>query len=266
MEINPIAPSMNYTADGFPLSSDEAFKLYARTEEFESLKTDDKTIIGAINELVEGTDKFVENVEETSINGLTTTSKTVEGAINELDASLKATDLTVGEIQGDVTALQSDVSSLSTVVEGLVKPTLTLNEVSFTDPNYFKAKGTQPPVIVNDDYVAFSFVCTVEQDIQYTDNNVEIVNLNFNDSAVVDLTKMPTSFYIPARITYFDNNGDFVKNVSTLLEARWEQALSSYDISVYLHDVVDNNGSTTKPEIYFSGIVPYIATNVNEGE
>lgn len=256
MDINPHAPQMNYTADGFPLSSEDAFKLYARSEEFESLTTDDKTIIGALNELNAKSDNYVENVKTVEISTLETDSKTVAGAINEHE-----TDITNLRLQES--SLNNRVSQLEVDVEDLKQDKLTFTDAVFTNPNYFTGNDNAP-LIVTEHYVAVSYVADVEQDIQYTDGEVEVININLSQTATLDLVNMPTSFYIPARITYFDSNEHFVKNVSTLLEARWEHGQNSYDISIYLHDEIDNNGSTTKPKLFFSGVIPYVSIKTLE--
>lgn len=251
MVIEPNTPQMNYTVDGLPMSSKDAFKMYARTEEFDSLHTEDKTVIGALNELADNQCKcdFVEDVTTKTIVALETTNKTVAGAINENKEDIESLLTRVG-------AVEEDVEELTTTVESLVKDKLTLVEAVFTNPNYFTGVATRP-VIVNENYVAISYLASVEQDLQYSDGEVEVINLNLNATATLDLQNMPTTFYIPCRIRYFDNNGDFVKNESKLLEARWEQAMGGYDISIYIHDTIDNNGSTTKPQMSFSGIIPY---------
>lgn len=256
MDINPNTPQMNYTVDGFPLSSEDAFKMYARTEEFDSLTTDDKTIIGAINELASKSDDFVDNVKTVEISTLETTNKTVAGAINEHETDI--TNLRLAD-----TSFNERISGLEDDVEELKKDKLTFSDAVFTNPSYFTGDD-EKPIIVNEDYVAISYTATVEQDIQYSDGEVEVININLTETATLDLAHMPTSFYIPARITYFDSNKDFVKNVSTLLEARWEHGQNSYDISVYLHDEIDNNGSTTKPTLYFSGVIPYVSIKPQE--
>ena len=255
MVIEPNTPQMNYTVDGLPMSSKDAFKMYARTEEFDSLHTEDKTVIGALNELADNQCKcdFVEDVNTKTIVALQTTDKTVAGAINENKEDIDNLLTRVG-------AVEEDVEELTTTVESLVKDKLTLVEAVFTNPNYFTEVVTEAgtaPVIVNENYVAISYRASVEQDLQYTDGEVEVINISLNATATLDLQKMPTTFYIPCRINYFDNYGDFVKNESKLLEARWEQAMGGYDISVYIHDTIDNNESTTKPEMSFSGIIPY---------
>jgi len=257
MEIKPNTPSMNYNVLGFPMSTEDAFALLARSLNFDDLDTDAKTIISAINELVASADDFVENVNETTVNTLTTTNKTVSGSINE------TYDLAMDN-KGDISDINEELRYIDLDIEEIkshIKPELTLSEVTYTNPAYFT--GDAEPVIVNDDYVAISYTADVEQDIQYSDGELEVININLRQTATLDLTNgMPANFYIPARVTYFDSNGDFVKNVTTLLEARWEQGQNSYDISIYLHDVIDNTGSTTRPKLAFSGIIPYVAMNV----
>lgn len=283
MVIEPNTPSMNYTVDGIPMSSEDAFKMYMNSVEFESLTTDQKTIINAINE-VDGKcadlDSRLDEAEE-DIAGLAEDIANIDilGVINETVNTAFTGDLagmtTKGAIDAaydkGVEALAAAGTALDndfvTFKKSLTAPGINLVEAVFTNPSYFTEVSSQP-YIVNPHYVAISMKAKIKQDIQYSDNELEVVNVNFSDNTytfapnktatiALDLAHTPREFYIPARVVFYDSNGDFVRNQNTLLLARWEQAQGGYDLSIYLHDEIDNNGSTTEPDLLLSGNIPY---------
>lgn len=268
MDINPHYPIERYTVEGFPLSSLEAFRLYVMSEEFQTLTTDDKTIIGAINELKYAIDNF-------DLDGYATTAWVTEYVTGLLDgyvttvtfAALESrVDTLETTVAGHTTAL-ADLDSRVTVLEGRCPEPITFVLSSNTNPRYFTASN--PAVVTTSHHFHFTHQGEFVQSTDYNDGILEIMNFTFadnvhlvtNDGTPVD-SNTNEEYYIPMLLEYFDSNNAFVNSKTVMLTGIWSREAGGYDFSVYFRDTVTI--PTGGKVVYkFSGVIPYNSVPAN---
>lgn len=237
MDIVPHYPIEKYNVEGFPLSSLEAFILYVNGAEIYSLETDNKTIVGAINELL------------ADINGIDLSPYATWEALEDY-----ATKAELQQVQGEVNALTLIVNQHTTQIEGLrtdvdmliakLPPDpLTFVLSSNTNPRYWAATA-QNPAVNN-----FGFGITQEgefiQSTDLSDGILEILNLTFADNVVlkdfngneVDSNNTP-HFYIPMTVDYYDSNNNYTSSEHFMLDGTWTREMGAYDFSIYFRGVV----------------------------
>ena len=265
MEITPHEPVMRYEVKGYPLNSMDAFILFVNGTEIYSLTTNNKTIVGAINELkalIDGFDlsKYAtkEEVDEklkdyaklTDLVNFVTSDE-----FNKFKESIKADvnnhTVRIATLEGDISSIKAQ---LAEIIPKLPNDAIFHVLTTFTNPRYFKER-THWGTFTTDNYVAFSYDTTVEQSIQLEDGILEVININLLRNVEVDFTKTPTHFFIPAVIDFYDDAGVYTKSQHVMLDAEWTIETNSYDISVYFKGIIENiNEHTT---IRFSGMIPY---------
>lgn len=268
MDIVPHYPIERYTVEGFPLSSLEAFILYANGAEIYSLITKSKTIVGAINELKQMFDDL-------DLSGYATKEDLEDYAkLTDLEDLARKED--IAQLQAQVNAILSivqrheeEIANLRSDVDGLLakqpNDPLILSLVSNTNPRYFAA--TVPDVHIT----PYSFNLTHEGDFvqstQLADGILEILNITFVDNVrlyedngePIDSRSTP-HFYIPMAVDYYDANDNFTGSDNFMLDCQWSAEMGAYDMSIYFRGVVDipNNG---RAHYKFSAFIPYNAKN-----
>ena len=250
LNITPHYPIQKYNVEGYPLSSLEAFILYANGADIYSLITENKTIVGAINELK----KLFDNID---------LSQYVTR--DELDAYAKLEDLLKYATKEELKQLQVKLTNLTTIVNNhttqiediqkiindilsqLPPGILTFVLASNTNPRYFAT--TVSPVHVS----PYNFNVTQEgeviQDIVLADGILEILNLTFADNVTlcndagtpIDSTMTP-HFYIPMTVDYYNSSNEYTGSDNFMLDGQWSREMGAYDFSIYFR------GEITIPE------------------
>ena len=281
MEFTPHTPSMLYKTSGFPLSSEDAFKIFSNGLEINSLTTEHKTIVGAINELkydidnidlsdyltkaeaeatyakITDLDDYVsESVYNTFVSSVTT-------GLSNLDTRVTSLESRTTALEGRVLTVENDIDTitdrLSDVIAELPNQPITINLDTFTNPAYFTQD--EKYLLRSTPYsVDFSYLANVLQDIDPTDGILEVVNISLTrDTVDIDLNDSPRHFYIPATVDNFDSNGNFISTTPMTLDCELTQEMNGYDISVYVRGTISNVNQYTK--LKFSGSVPYTGVN-----
>lgn len=237
LDIVPHKPVMEYQVEGFPLSSLEAFVLYANAAEIYSLLTNHKTIVGAINELW-GILDAIDWDNYVTIDMLD--DYVTWPAFNALKDDVTNLTLTVNNHTTLIGKLREDVDYLFTK---LPPDPLIFVLSSNTNPRYFSAVA-QTPHVNN-----YGFGITQEGDfVQSTtlaDGILEILNLTFKDNVIlrdfagneVDSNNTP-HFYIPMTVDYFDSNSNYTGSDHFMLDGTWSREMGAYDFSIYFRGVV----------------------------
>lgn len=270
MEITPHGPSMNYTVNGFPLSSEDAFKVFSNGLEINSLTTNNKTIVGAINEIkndivnIDLSDYLTKDEAEETYAKITDLSDyATKTEFNTLSQQVTNIDTRVGTLETNVTSNTTDITnifaSLNNVLSQLPNYPIEIVQDTFTNPAYFTQK--EKYLLRSTPYsVDLSYVANVLQDIDLTDGTIEIVNINLSrDDVDIDFNGTPRHFYIPATVDFFDTNGDYASSQQITLDAEITTEMNSYDISVYFTGVISNTNQYTA--IKFSDSIPYTGVN-----
>ena len=261
MEIIPHEPVMRYQVKGYPLNSMDAFIVYCNGTEIYSLTTNNKTIVGAINELkalidnidlseyatkeeLEDYAKLIDLDNYVTLTEFNTTVEEINGIIADLLARMTAAE-------GDIDTLQDDVE----MIKGKLPNDPLYHVITvFTDPRYFTEKnywGT----FTTDNYITFSYDINVLQDLQLEDGIIEVLNLNFLRNVVLDLDVMPQHFYIPASVDFYDDNGVYTGSKHFMLDAEWTVEMNSFDLSVYFRGEIPNTNEYTTMKV--SAVGPY---------
>ena len=261
MEIVPHEPVMRYQVKGYPLNSMDAFIVYCNGTEIYSLTTNNKTIVGAINELKALLDNidlsdYATKEELEAYAKLTDLDNYV--TLTEYNTTIEQINAAIADLISRMTTAEGDIDTLQTDVENIKKklpndPLFHVNTV-FTDPRYFTEKnfwGT----FTTDNYVTFSYDINVVQDLQLEDGIIEVLNLNFLRNVVLDFDKMPTHFYIPASVDFYDDNGVYTGSKQFMLDAEWTVEMNSFDLSVYFRGEIPNTNEHTTMKV--SAVVPY---------
>ena len=270
LDITPHYPIQKYNVEGYPLSSLEAFILYANGAEIYSLITENKTLVGAINELK----KLFDNID---------LSQYVTH--DELQDYAKLQDLLKYATKEQLEQLKTEVTELTTVVNNhtsqidniqrlireiiaqLPPGILTFVLASNTNPRYFAT--TVAPVHVS----PYNFNVTQEgeliQDIQLSDGILEILNLTFadnvtlcNDAGIPIDSTMTPHFYVPMTVDYYNSANEYTGSDNFMLDGQWSREMGAYDFSIYFR------GAITIPEggrahYKFSANVP---VNIQKGD
>lgn len=237
MDIVPHYPIEKYNVEGFPLSSLEAFILYVNGAEVYSLETDNKTIVGAINELL------------ADINGIDLSPYATWEALEDY-----ATKAELQQVQGEVNALTlivnqhtTQIADLRTDVDMLIAKLppdpLTFVLASNTNPRYWAATAKAP--VVHSCDVGLTQEGEFIQSVDLTDGILEIMNYTFADNVVlkdydgneVDSNNTP-HFYIPMTVDYYDSNNNYTGSDHFTLDGTWTREMGAYDLSVYFRGVV----------------------------
>lgn len=265
MEITPHYPNPDYLVTDYPVDGENAFVLYVNGVEINTLKTNMKTIVSAINEIwdIVGTLNIDDLVTKDELqyairdfvtkdnmeNFVNTEIDKVNDSINEVKSDLADVGNQVETNKGDIAGLKTDVSDLQKKV---TEPLFYIQTV-FTNPAYF--------TVVNDygafsapDYVAFSYEGNVEQDIQLTDGIIEVLNINLNRNIELDYDKMPHNFYIPMTVEHYDESDNFISADIYTAECEWSLEMNGYDISVYFKGAITVG---EKSHFKISGVIPY---------
>lgn len=237
MDIVPHFPIEKYNVEGFPLSSLEAYILYANGAEIYSLQTDNKTVVGAINELladINAIDLSPYATKEDLENYATKQElQQVQGQVNAL-TQIVSTHTT------QITQLREDVDML---IDKLPPDPLTFVLASNTNPRYWAATA-KPPVVHSCD-VGLTQEGEFIQSVDLTDGILEIMNYTFVDNVVlkdyegneVDSNNTP-HFYIPMTVDYYDSNDTYLRSENFMLDGTWTREMGAYDLSVYFRGVV----------------------------
>lgn len=265
MDIIPHYPIERYTVEGFPLSSLEAFILYANGAEIYSLITENKTISGAINELKKYIDKCATKEELENYATLEDLEDyATKEEVNQVQSQVNALTVTVQQHETKINTLTDNVNKL---LEQVPADPLTVSLVSNTNPRYFST--TVSPV----KSTFHNITITQEGDfIQNTDNSdgiLEILNITFVDNSVlcdnegneVSSTNTP-HFYIPMSVDYYNQSNEYINSDIFMLDCTWTREMGAYDLSIYFRGVVEiPNGG--KAHYKFSAYVP---TNLKKKE
>lgn len=281
MEFTPHTPSMLYQTSGFPLSSEDAFKIFINGLEIDSLTTDAKTVAGAINELqyeidhidlsdyltkaeaaetyakITDLDDYVEgDVYNTFVNSATT-------AISNLDTRATALESRATALEGRVLQVENDIDTItgaiSDILADMPNNPVTINLDTFTNPAYFTQD--EKYLLRSTPYsVDFSYLANVLQDIDPTDDIIEVVNISLiRDAADIDLNDSPRHFYIPAMVDNYDANGNYLNSTPFTLDCELTQEMNGWDVSVYIRGTITGVNQYTK--LKFSGSIPYTGTS-----
>lgn len=268
MDIIPHYPIERYTVEGFPLSSLEAFILYANGAEIYSLITENKTIVGAINELKKlfdnidlsdyvTQDQLDDYAKLTDLDGLATKEELaqLQGELNSLLSIVNNHTTQIGDLRNDVDSILSRMPN---------EP-LTFVLASNTNPRYFAAQVPGVPT------TPYNFHVTHEgefvQDTQLEDGILEILNLTFADNIrlyddkgeVIDGNSTP-HFYIPMTVDYYDSANVYQGSECFMLDGQWSLEMGAYDFSIYFRGVV-NIPDGGRAHYKFSAVVPYNGKN-----
>lgn len=255
MEITPHTPTMNYTIDGFPLSSEDAFILYVNGLPIVTLNTENKTIVGAINELYDSIDNIDLSDYLTKTEAATTyPTKT------EFNNYSSIVDNAINGLSNDVTRIDQSVqyiSELAARVDEIVPPPVGIAQATFTDPSYFTQKTRH--LLRSTPYTLdVSYDVNILQDIDLSDGIIEVLNINFFTEHIVIVGDgsigATQNFYIPAVINFYDNNGDYTSSQQIMLNAVMSTEQNSYDISIYIQGVIQNTNAYTT--LSFSATIP----------
>lgn len=257
MEIVPHDPVMQYEVKGYPLNSMDAFVLYANGTEINSLKTTNKTVVGAVNELKDQ----IDNLDLSDY----VTKKELESELEQYIQLSEFTALsgTVDRIDGELTTAKNDISTLQTDVQNIkneldsIPDNLKISLTTFTNPAYFTLKSHWGEGTSNN-YVTFSYTIQVHQNINPVDGILELFNMNFLRNIELDFEQgaMPSKFFVPATVVWYNNNGEFLRSSQITLTCDWSVELNSYDLSVYFRGEIPDVGDDT--EINVSASIPYI--------
>lgn len=260
MEIVPHEPVMHYTVEGYPLSSMDAFIVYANGTEIYSLTTDNKTIVGAINELKA-------QIAGIDLSDYATIAMLEDYAkLSDLDNYVTVdvfneTVSTVNNLSERLTTAESNISNLQSEVSDIKDrlPNAAIQHVltTFTNPSYFTAKNSWGE-FTTDNYITFSCDVNVMQSIQLEDGILEVLNINYLRNVVLDFEKMPTHFYVPATVDYYDDNGVYTMSKHFTLDCEWTTEANSFDLSVYFRGEIPDVNDNTVMKI--SAMIPYSVT------
>lgn len=253
MEITPHAPSMNYVTSGFPLSSEEAFKLFANALEIINLATTNKTIVGAINELKAALDNLdlsdyltKEEAERTyaTLSALQDLIDRITGLENRTDDI----DIDIDEIK----------SSIADIILSLPNKPATISTVTFTNPAYFTQYAEN--IAETTPYsIDLSYDVNVLQVIDLADGTLEIVNVTLS-TPLVEIVDYPEHFYIPAVVDFYnDDDGGYESSQMIMLDCTMTDEMNAKDLSIYFRGIIDNVNEYTK--LRFSACIPYRGRN-----
>lgn len=252
MEITPHAPSMNYVTSGFPLSSEEAFKLFANALEIINLTTTNKTIVGAINELKTAIDNldlsdYLTKEEAEHTYATLTALQDLIDRITGLENRTDDIDIAIDEIK----------SSIADIILSLPNKPATISVATFTNPAYFTQYAEN--ILRTTPYsIDISYDVNVLQDIDLADGTLEVVNVTISTQEV-DITDYPEHFYIPAVFDFYDDNGDYTSSQMVMLDGAMTDEMNAKDLSIYFTGIISNINQYTK--LRFSACVPYAGTN-----
>lgn len=245
LNIVPHNPVMKYQVEGFPLSSLEAFILYANGAEIYSLNTDNKTLVGAINEL-----KL--NLDSIDLSNYVTQDQLDDYATIDMLKDY-ATKEELAQVQSEVNALTLIVNNHTTIINELqedvdklkakVPDPLTFVLASNTNPRYFAT--TVAPVHSSPFNINVTQEGEVIQDIDLNDGILEILNLTFADNVQlcndagtpIDSTMTP-HFYIPMAVDYYNSSNVYTGSDNFMLDGTWSREMGAYDLSIYFRGVI----------------------------
>lgn len=256
MEIIPHEPVNNYEVDGFPLSSIEAFIVYVNGVQICSLKTTNKTIVGAINELWD------------MIQNLDLSDYVKQDAFKALQKVVEGIEDDITDIRGDIVDIRADITRIDKTLDnhetrikdletaiGDKLPNAPLNvvNVTFTDPRYFD--NGEKMATTSDNFLTVSANGQVLQSIQLEDGIIELLNVNLNRNQDVDFDRTPKHFYVPMAIDHFDSSGNFQKRETVMIDAEWTVEMGSYDVSFYFRGTIEDVNQYTK--FHLTSMIPY---------
>lgn len=255
MEITPHSPSMNYVTSGFPLSSEEAFKLFANSLEIINLITTNKTIVGAINELKNALDNLdlSDYLTKDEAERTYATLSALQALIDRVAAlELRAddTDTAIAEIE----------TAIADIIAALPNIPATISVATFTNPAYFTQYAEN--ILRTTPYsIDLSYDVNVLQDIDLADGTLEVINVTISTQDV-EITDYPEHFYIPAVVDFYDANGDYESSQMVMLDGTMSDEMNAKDLSIYFTGEISNTNQYTK--LRFSTCVPYSGTTRGE--
>ena len=249
MEIKPHENVDSYYVDGFPLSSLEAFILYINGVEIASLKTSNKTVSGAINELWD------------MINDLDLSDYVKQDAFNALKKAVEDNAADIGDIRGDIVEIRAKINNIDErlkSLEALRTNIPVVTNVAVTNPDYW-SQGHKNAYATND-HVVIEYIGEYLQELSAEDGTLEVVNVTLNRNVEIDMTKTPDIWYGTMVMDAETPNGQHQTSIVPV-KCQWSSEQNSYDISVYY--TVDRfypapgEGAVTKGNVYITLMVPY---------
>lgn len=205
MEILPHRPVMQYHVEGYPMDSEAAYIRYVNGTEIGSLKTSDKTVKGAINELYDDLNCLTDGVNRNTEQ--------------------------ISTLTNNVTDLQTRMTAAEDAIDGLTGKKISAYNLTYTNPAYFTGIDNYGEMVSFDSY-SLSVRARVEQAITPEDGILEVLNVNF--SGALDLTKMPRRVNCLAYLNQYDDTSHAVI-ASTPIPAwaEWTEEINGYDLSIY---------------------------------
>ena len=267
MDILPHFPFIEYEATNFTINEFLKFLMelkeaienldlsdYVKKEDFNKLKEEVDSIKDDLDLINSTLEKKIEDLE----NDLSDTKKELNELQDELEDYKLEVSAEIDEIRSLIDSLKDEIDTRISNIEKWINEPIGIVQVTFTNPAYFYASRETNEYYnywSNMSCIGVSFTGDVKQDIQITDDVLEIVNVTLNRNVELDLRKTPNHFYVPMGVDIFDDEGNFIRCDVYMIDAELSIETNSYDISFYFHGEIEGVNEYTK--FHLSANIPY---------